>query len=84
MELSSLFGLLVTAGFPHLLRVGCIVHVANSDDGKCVVTDLSSSQSATVVNITSRAMTVVSSVTSDITCVTDCVTSCVMMCVGTT
>ena len=60
MELASLFGLLVTAGFPHLLRVGCIVQVANSDDGKCVVTDVSSGQSVTVVNITSRAVTVVS------------------------
>ena len=62
MELPSLFGLLVTAGFPHLLRVGCIVQVASSDDGKCVVTDVSSGQSVTVINIMSRAVTVVSTV----------------------
>ena len=67
MELPSLFGLLVTAGFPHLLRVGSIVQVANSDDGKCVVTDVSSGQSVTAVNITSRVMTVVSSVTVNVT-----------------
>ena len=78
MELPSLFGLLVTAGFPHLLRVGSIVQVANSDDGKCVVTDVSSGQSVTVVNITSRVTTVVSSV---ISCVTVGVISCVTCCV---
>ena len=70
MELPSLFGLLVTAGFPHLLRVGCIVQVANSDDGKCVVTDVSPGKSVTVVNIMSRAVTVVS---------TECITGCVIV-----
>ena len=67
MELPSLFGLLVTAGFPHLLRVGSVVQVANSDDGKCVVTDVSSGQSITAVNVTSRVTTVVSSVISCVT-----------------
>ena len=69
----------MTAGFPRLLRVGSIVQVANSDDGsKCVVTDVSSGQSVTAVNITSRVTTVVSSVN---TCVTSNVFSCVTGCV---
>ena len=80
MELPSLFGLLVTAGFPHLLRVGCIVQVASSDDGKCVVTDVSSGQSVTVINIMSRAVTVVSTVYVIVN-VIDCVIVNVINCV---
>jgi len=60
VELSSLFGLMVTGGFPNLLRVGCVVEVTGSDDGKAVVTDLSSNQSATIVNLSSRVISVVS------------------------
>lgn len=59
MELSSLFGLMVTGGFPNLLRVGCIVEVAGSEDGNAVITDLQSNQSATIVNLSSRVVSVV-------------------------
>ena len=60
VELSSLFGLMVTGGFPNLLRIGCVVEVTGSEDGKAVVTDLSSIQSATIVNLSSRVVSVVS------------------------
>ena len=68
VELSALFGLMVTGGFPNLLRVGCVVEVTGSDDGKAVVTDLSSNQLATIINLSSRVVTVVSMLL--FTCVT--------------